>query len=157
MRRRYRQEFPRKPETAGRGSAARLVLVALLLAAGEARAFDLQGHRGARGLMPENTLPAFALALEIGVSTLELDLAVTRDREVVVMHDPRFQPALARDLQGAWLRQPSPSVRSMSLVEVKSYDVGRINPASKYAEAFPEQQPVDEITDRATQDQREPR
>lgn len=134
------------PAPADPGSAAgsvRLVVAVLLLVSGQASGFDLQGHRGARGLMPENTLPAFALALEIGVSTLELDLAVTRDRDVVVMHDPRFQPALARDRQGAWLRQPSPSVRSMSLSEVKSYDVGRLNPASKYAEAYPEQQPVD--------------
>ena len=68
-------------------SKTRAALLLLLWIAGPAGGFDLQGHRGARGLMPENTLPAFALALEIGVSTLELDLAVTRDREVVVMHD----------------------------------------------------------------------
>ena len=102
-RRRTRQEFYRKPAPAGPVPAtglARLTLALVLLAAGEAHAFDLQGHRGARGLMPENTLPAFALALEIGVSTLELDLAVTRDRDVVVMHDSRFGPALARDRAG---------------------------------------------------------
>lgn len=51
----------------------------LILASPSAHAFDLQGHRGARGLAPENTLPAFETALKIGVSTLELDLAVTKD------------------------------------------------------------------------------
>ena len=105
--------------------------------------FDLQGHRGARGLMPENTLPAFVRALEIGVSTLEMDLAVTRDREVVVMHNPRFEPALTRDEKGAWLERASPSIHSMELAQVKRYDVGRLNPASKYAERYPRQQPID--------------
>ncbi|MCP4390760.1 MAG: glycerophosphodiester phosphodiesterase, partial [Gammaproteobacteria bacterium] len=54
----------------------------LTVLGGAAQGFDLQGHRGARGLMPENTLPGFAKALSIGVTTLELDLAVTRDRQV---------------------------------------------------------------------------
>ncbi len=110
---------------------------------GVAQGFDLQGHRGARGLMPENTLPAFARALSIGVSTLEMDLAVTRDRQVVVMHNPRFEPEIARDTDGAWLRQSSSSIHSMTLAEVRSFDVGRLNPASKYAEQFPQQQAID--------------
>jgi len=110
---------------------------------GAAQGFDLQGHRGARGLMPENTLPAFAKALSIGVDTLELDLAVTRDRQVVVMHNPRFEPEIARDSTGNWLQQSSPSVHSMTLAEVKSFDVGRLNPASKYAERYPDQQAID--------------
>lgn len=108
-----------------------------------AQGFDLQGHRGARGLMPENTLPAFARALAIGVTTLEMDLAVTRDGEVVVMHNPRFEPEIARDANGDWLRQSSPSVNSMSLEKVKTYDVGRLNPARRYAERYPEQQAID--------------
>jgi glycerophosphoryl diester phosphodiesterase len=110
---------------------------------GIAQGFDLQGHRGARGLMPENTLPGFARALSIGVNTLELDLAVTRDFQVVVMHNPRFEPEIARDTNGAWLRQSSPSIHSMTLKTVKTYDVGRLNPASKYARRYPDQQPVD--------------
>ena len=110
---------------------------------GITQGFDLQGHRGARGLMPENTLPGFAKALSIGVTTLELDLAVTRDFQVVVMHNPRFEPEIARDTNGAWLRQSSPSIHSMTLETVKTYDVGRINPASKYARRYPDQQPVD--------------
>jgi glycerophosphoryl diester phosphodiesterase len=110
---------------------------------GIAQGFDLQGHRGARGLMPENTLPGFARALSIGVNTLELDLAVTRDFQVVVMHNPRFEPEIARDTNGAWLRQSSPSIHSMTLKTVKTYDVGRLNPASKYARRYPDQQAVD--------------
>ena len=111
--------------------------------AGTAQGFDLQGHRGARGLMPENTLPAFARALSIGFSTLELDLAVTRDFEVVVIHNPRFEPEIARDAEGDWLQQGSPSIHAMTLATVKTYDVGRLNPASDYARRYPDQQSVD--------------
>jgi len=110
---------------------------------GAAQGFDLQGHRGARGLMPENTLPAFATALSIGVSTLELDLAVTADGHVVVIHNSRLEPEIARDADGKWLRQPSPDIHSMTLAMVKSYDVGRLNPARKYARRYPQQQAVD--------------
>jgi len=110
---------------------------------GIAQGFDLQGHRGARGLMPENTLPGFAKALSIGVSTLELDLAVTRDFQVVVIHNPRFEPEIARDANGAWLQQSSPTIHSMTLDTAKTYDVGRLNPASKYARRYADQQAVD--------------
>lgn len=123
---------------------SRIVIVLSLLGLSSlAQGFDLQGHRGARGLMPENTLPAFARALAIGVTTLEMDLAVTRDDTVVVMHNPRFEPEIARDASGDWLRQGSASVHSMTLDEVKTFDVGRLNPASKYAERYPEQQAID--------------
>ena len=71
-------------------------------------AFDLQGHRGARGLAPENTLAGFAKALEIGVTTLETDLAVTKDGVIVLSHDPVFNPDVARgaDVPGLRLRFP---------------------------------------------------
>jgi len=105
--------------------------------------FDLQGHRGARGLMPENTLPAFAKALSVGVSTLELDLAVTIDGRVVVSHNPRLVPALSRDKDGTWLEESSPPIHLMTLEEVQSYDVGRLNPTSSYARRLSGQQPVD--------------
>jgi glycerophosphoryl diester phosphodiesterase len=108
--------------------------------------FDLQGHRGARGLMPENTLPGFAAALAIGVTTLELDLAVTADDVVVVSHNPRVEPALARDSNGEWLQQSSPPIRTMDLRSVKSYDVGRLNPAYRYAKRYPRQQALDGVS-----------
>ena len=107
------------------------------------QAMDLQGHRGARGLLPENTLPGFAAALGIGVTTLELDLAVTRDGVVVVSHNPRIEPELARDAQGEWLREDSAPIVTMDLQQVKSYDVGRLNPGRDYAQRYPDQQPVD--------------
>src|SRR5262249_24185675 len=79
------------------------------------RAFDLQGHRGARGLGPENTLPAFATALSIGVSTLELDLAMTSDGVLVVSHDSRLNPAHTRGPDGAFLDGEGPVIRPLTL------------------------------------------
>lgn len=110
---------------------------------GLAAAFDLQGHRGARGLAPENTLAAFKLAQDLGVTTLETDLAVTRDGVVVISHDPYLNPDLVRGPDGQWLAAAGPAIRTLSLDELKRYDIGRINPASKYAQQFPEQKPVD--------------
>ena len=68
----------------------------------QALALDIQGHRGARGLLPENTLPAFARALSIGVTTLELDCAITRDGIVVVSHDATLNPDITRGPDGQW-------------------------------------------------------
>jgi len=118
-------------------------LVALLLAAGQAAAFDLQGHRGARGLAPENTLPGFARALSIGVTTLELDVGVTKDGVVVVAHDRRLNPEITRDAQGMWLDGPGPTIRSLSYAELRRYDVGRAKPGSRTAQRYPQQQATD--------------
>ncbi len=104
--------------------------------------FDLQGHRGARGLLPENTLPAYEEAVRIGVSTLELDVGVSSDGVVVISHDRALNPEITRDAQGQWLSAPV-LVHSLSLAQLQSYDVGRINPASAYATRFPHQRPVD--------------
>jgi glycerophosphoryl diester phosphodiesterase len=104
--------------------------------------FDLQGHRGARGLLPENTLPAYEQALRIGVTTLELDVGVSSDGVVVISHDRALNPEITRDAAGQWLPAPV-LVHSLSLAQLQSYDVGRINPASEYARRFATQQPRD--------------
>ena len=114
------------------------------LLAGAALAFDLEGHRGARGLAPENTLPAFARALDIGVTTLELDVALTADGVLVVSHDPFLNPVLARDADGQWLPGPrGPLIHALTLAQVQAYDVGRIRPDTPYARTFATQQAVD--------------
>ena len=105
--------------------------------------FDLQGHRGARGLAPENTLAGFRKALEIGVDTLELDLAMTRDGVLVVSHDPALNPAITRWPDGNWLNATGPAIRSLTLAEVQRFDVGRIDPDSRYGRMFPDQEPAD--------------
>jgi glycerophosphoryl diester phosphodiesterase len=114
-----------------------------LVAARPAQAFDLQGHRGARGLAPENTLAAFAKALSIGVTTLETDLAVTKDGAIVIAHDPVLNPDIVRGPDGRWLASPGPAINTLTLAELKRFDIGRLNPASAYARQFPEQTAVD--------------
>jgi glycerophosphoryl diester phosphodiesterase len=124
---------------------SRFALVALLpgLLAGAAHAFDSQGHRGARGLAPENTLEGFAVALAIGVTTLELDTAMTRDGVLVVSHDRRLNPDHTRGPDGKFLEAEGPAIRALTLAEVRRYDVGRLKPGTDYAKSFPEQRPVD--------------
>jgi len=107
------------------------------------QAIDLQGHRGARGLLPENTLPAFQRALELGVDTLELDCGVTRDGVMVVHHDRRLNPDVARGPDGKWVTGPAPTIRSLTFAELQRYDVGRLRPGSEYQRRFPDQKAVD--------------
>jgi glycerophosphoryl diester phosphodiesterase len=106
---------------------------------------DVQGHRGARGLLPENTLPAFQRALELGVDTLELDCGVTQDGVVVVHHDRRLNPDVARGPDGKWVGSPGPTIRSLTYAELQRYDVGRLRPGSEYARRFPQQQGLDGV------------
>ncbi|NKE67462.1 glycerophosphodiester phosphodiesterase [Ramlibacter sp. RBP-2] len=123
-------------------------LMAALAIAGAAPclAFDLQGHRGARGLAPENTVPAFERALEIGITTLELDVGVTADGVVVVLHDPFLNPAITRDAAGHWLPGgQGPLVRSLTLAQVQAHDVGRIRPDTAYARTFQAQEGRDGV------------
>lgn len=100
--------------------------------------FDLQGHRGCRGLMPENTVPAFLKALDLGVTTLELDVVISKDRQVVVSHEPYFNAAFSIAPDGKPVdkkEQKSLVLYQMNYADIKRYDVG-----SNGNPAFPEQQ-----------------
>lgn len=97
---------------------------------------DIQGHRGCRGLMPENTLPAFQKALELDVTTLELDLAVSQDKQLVVSHEPFFRAGLSIDPEGNPVTredQLNHNIYEMSYDQVKKYDVGSL-PDERYPE-----------------------
>ena len=119
------------------------LLLAALLAAGPAIAFDLQGHRGARGLAPENTLAGFDAALAIGVDTLELDTVVARDGTVVISHDAALNANITRDAAGRWIDAPGAAIRTLDLAELQRHDVGRIKPGTRYAATFAEQRGLD--------------
>ncbi len=114
-----------------------------ILVAHPALALDLQGHRGARGLAPENTLSAFATALSLGVTTLELDTGITKDGVVVISHNTTLNPDITRDSAGRWLGGPGPAIHALTFPELQQYDVGRIKPGTDYAKQFPEQKAFD--------------
>jgi len=103
--------------------------------------FDLQGHRGARGLMPENTIPAFLKAMELGVDTIELDLVVTADSRILVSHEPWFSHLFTTSPDGTPVTEEeerSLNIYNMTYEETLQYDVGkRVNPN------FPNQQPME--------------
>ena len=121
-------------------------LLALLALASPVSAFDLQAHRGGRGLMPENTLPAFEHALALGVDTLELDIAVTADGVVVISHDPYLSGLIVRDAAGRFLPAgKGPLIKSLTLAQLQAYQLGRIQPGTPYASTFATQQSRDGI------------
>ena len=105
------------------------------------RLVHVHGHRGARGHLPENTLPGFLGAIEMGADILELDVVATADGCLVVLHDRALRPALARR-DGAWITAPVP-VFALTLADLREFDVGRYNPDSAEAKRFPGQRPVD--------------
>jgi glycerophosphoryl diester phosphodiesterase len=119
-----------------------LILIILLFATNafsQTRSnFDIQGHRGARGLLPENTIPSFIKALEYGVNTIELDLAVSRDGKLVVSHEPWFSSVISLDPKGNPIpadKQKEHNIYKMNYSEIKKYDVGSLGNKD-----FPEQQ-----------------
>lgn len=121
----------------------RALIAVALAACASAQAFDLEGHRGTRGLAPENTLASFERAMALGVTTLETDVAVTRDGVPVISHDPHLNPDIVRGPDGKWLSSRGAAIRTLTYDELRRYDVGRTNPASAYGKSFPEQQAVD--------------
>ncbi|VTU24231.1 Glycerophosphoryl diester phosphodiesterase [Variovorax sp. SRS16] len=104
---------------------------------------DLEAHRGGRALAPENTLTAFSNAVGIGVTTLELDIGLTADGVVVISHDMALNPDHTRDATGAFLKGKGPPIHALTLAQLQTYDVGRIDPASSYGKPFPHQVPHD--------------
>jgi glycerophosphoryl diester phosphodiesterase len=121
-------------------SRAAIILAAIsIVIAGESMAFDLEAHRGGRALLPENTLPAFANALSMGVDTLELDVGITADSEVIISHERGLNPDLARDASGAYVAPPGTPFVKLRLEEIRTYEVGQIRPDSPYAKQFPDQ------------------
>ena len=99
--------------------------------------FDIQGHRGARGFVPENTIPSFIKALEFGVDTLELDVVISRDNKIVVSHEPWFSSVISLDKNGKPIsaeREKEFNLYKMNYAEIKLYDVGSLG-----NKGFPEQ------------------
>lgn len=99
------------------------------------------GHRGARSLSPENTIPSFQKAVELGADMVEIDVQVTSDGTAVVVHDTVLTGALCRR-DGLWLPDPGIKVSKATWAELAKLDVGMARPEGPVAERFPEQQPL---------------
>lgn len=103
-------------------------------------AFDIEGHRGCRGLMPENTIPAMLKAIDLGVTTLEMDAVITKDNKVIVSHEPWFEDEITTKPDGSFIKAGEAmqyNIYQMNYDEVVKYDVGmKPNPR------FPQQQKI---------------
>lgn len=115
-----------------------LAFLFLLTMHAKAQTFDWQGHRGARGLLPENSIPAFKKALDLGVKTLELDVVISKDKQVVVSHDPFFSSGICLQANGKEINEKEEkqfNIYQYPYDQIKDFDCG-----SKGNARFPEQQ-----------------
>jgi glycerophosphoryl diester phosphodiesterase len=105
-----------------------------------AQTFDLQGHRGCRALMPENTIPAFFKAVELGVTTLEMDVVISKDEQIVVSHEPWMSHVICSHPDGRPVKKSEAkklNLYKMDYAEIQKYDCGmRLHPK------FPDQKKV---------------
>ena len=99
----------------------------------------IHGHRGARGLAPENTLAGFTCALKVGVDALELDLRMSADGKIVIHHDRKLNPDLTRIKTGAWLTSPTKSIDHYTFEALQQFDMGCARPGSSIIKRFPYQ------------------
>jgi glycerophosphoryl diester phosphodiesterase len=98
--------------------------------------FDKQGHRGCRGLMPENTIPAMVNALGLGVTTLEMDISISKDKKVFLSHEPFFNHEITSKLDGSFIEEKDEKNYNMYLMNydsIKKYDVG-MKPHPRFAQ-----------------------
>ncbi len=105
--------------------------------------FDIQGHRGCRGIKPENSIPAFITALDSGVTTIEMDLAITKDKQVIVSHEPWMAAAFCTTPEGKEFSSKEEmkyNIYQMNYDQVKQWDCGL-----KVNDKFPEQQKMHAI------------
>lgn len=99
---------------------------------------DLQGHRGARGLMPENTIPAFIKALDLGVNTLEMDVVITKDKKVLLSHEAFMSSEICLDSLGKVI--PDSLAKFLNIYEMTAEEVQKYDCGSKRFARFPQQQ-----------------
>ena len=105
---------------------------------------ELHGHRGARGLLPENSIVGFREAIRLGVDCIETDIGMSRDGALVIHHDRALNPDLARR-DGQWIDAPV-LLRALTAKELAVYDIGHIKPGTKYARKFAAQRPIDDTS-----------
>jgi glycerophosphoryl diester phosphodiesterase len=102
--------------------------------------FDVQGHRGARGLMPENTIPAFIAALDQGVTTLELDVIISKDKKVVVSHEPWMSAEICLQPDGSEILKKEE--KRFNIYQLYYDEISRFDCGTKPVVRFPEQKKI---------------
>lgn len=107
--------------------------------AGEPGVIRLAGHRGARGILPENTMEGFEFTVNAGVKLLELDVTATQDGVVVITHNHHLTRSMVRDADGMWLQGEEPKVSALTYGELQQYDAGGLDSSSAYGQRFPDQ------------------
>jgi len=119
-------------------STVTAILIAVTAFAQYIPKFDIQGHRGARGLRPENTIPSFLMALDSGVTTLELDIAITKDKQIIVSHEPWMSASICLDSSGNAISEKDErkfNIYQMTYDQVQMFDCGSIGNSK-----FPQQE-----------------
>ncbi len=106
---------------------------------------EVYAHRGARSYAPENSIPGYATGLAVGTDWVDMDIVMSKDGEVIVSHDIRLNPDIVRGPDGKFITERK-LVKSLSLQEIKQYDVGRMNSTSAYSKFFPAQIGMDGVT-----------
>lgn len=117
-----------------------VLLCFLIMSCENTHTIDIQGHRGCRGLLPENTIEAFTIAIDLGVHTLEMDLAITKDHEVVVSHEPFMNALICLKPSGKEITKTEAkkfNLYQMSYEEIKTFDCGL-----KFHPNFPNQKKI---------------
>ncbi len=108
----------------------------------EGKTIQIYAHRAGRGLMPEQTMPAYVEALRLGSDYVDMDIGMTKDGVIVITHDLGLNPNLTRDENGNWVTEAIP-IHSMTLEQVQKYNVGKLKPGAPYGSYFPHQRSVD--------------
>ncbi|MDF1677425.1 MAG: glycerophosphodiester phosphodiesterase family protein [Legionellaceae bacterium] len=120
-----------------------LLCAGLCLVALPAESVTVYGHRGARGLAPENTLPGFHVAIAHRVDYVDVDVVLTKDNVLVAHHGLTLDPEIARDVRGNWVEAADIAVKNLTFKALQQYDVGRIKPLTDYAAIYAVQKPLD--------------
>lgn len=103
------------------------------------------GHRGARGVLPENSMIGFEFSLSIGVPLLEFDVVLTADDVPVITHNHRLHSSSVRDTNGLFLSGEEPKVSSLTFEQIQQFDIGRLDGHSAYGQRFPDQAQLDGV------------
>ena len=103
----------------------------------------IYGHRGARGVLPENTLESFKYLFENNIRAYETDILISKDHIPVITHDFKLDPSYTKDVNGNWIDDENIKIIDLTYEEILKYDVGTLNKLSKYGRKFINQKSLD--------------